>query len=116
VRNHGHRAAHIDPLDLIDREETEALNPRRYGLDDDTKEYNINGIVFVGPFKTPRQDVNETWTLRRIREHLRSIYVGRIAYEVWWRHHSLLCTHAESLAVHAYLGGRTSMVFPSPRS
>ncbi|KAJ6559045.1 Transketolase, pyrimidine binding domain-containing protein [Mycena vulgaris] len=82
VRSHGHRAARIDPLDLIHREEVAALNPRRYGLVDDEKKYNVNGIVWTRPVDTIREDdADEWWTLRQVTDHLRAIYVGRIAYE-----------------------------------
>ncbi|KAJ7781815.1 thiamine diphosphate-binding protein [Mycena maculata] len=82
VRTHGHRAARIDPLDLIQREEVAALNPRRYSLEDDEKKYNVNGIVWTGPVDTShREDADEWWTLRQVTEHLRAIYIGRIAYE-----------------------------------
>lgn len=68
VRRHGHRAAQIDPLDLMDREQVTsiwkyvlrpfgasdtdkispvgALNPKRYGLDQSTS-YQLNGILHV---------------------------------------------------------------------
>ncbi|KAJ7644236.1 Transketolase, pyrimidine binding domain-containing protein [Roridomyces roridus] len=104
VRTHGHRAASIDPLDLIHREEVAALDPRRYGLSDDDKKYNVNGILWTGPVHTSqRQDMDEWWTLRQVTEHLRSIYVGRIAYEYMhspskterlWFSHTLESTHA----------------------
>lgn len=81
MRTHGHRAARIDPLDLIHREEVAALIPERYGLTDENKEYNVNGILWTKRVGES-EDVEEFWSLRRIREHLRSIYVGNIAYEV----------------------------------
>ncbi|KAF7298919.1 2-oxoglutarate dehydrogenase E1 component mitochondrial [Mycena indigotica] len=82
IRTHGHRAARIDPLDLIQREEVAALDPRRYGLLDDTKKYNVNGIVWTSPVGiTHREDVEEWWTLGQVTEHLRDIYTGPIAYE-----------------------------------
>ncbi len=77
---HGHRAARIDPLDLLQREEVSALDPERYGLVDNSQSYDANGILWtkrVGEApETPEQ-----WTLRDITNHLRSVYVGRIAYE-----------------------------------
>ncbi|KAJ7147082.1 Transketolase, pyrimidine binding domain-containing protein [Mycena crocata] len=82
VRTHGHRAARIDPLDLIKREEVAALDPRRYGLVDEARKYNVSGIVWTGPVDTlERQDADEWWTMKDITAHLRSIYVGRVAYE-----------------------------------
>ncbi|KAJ7025371.1 dehydrogenase E1 and transketolase domain-containing protein 1 [Mycena alexandri] len=82
VRTHGHRAARIDPLDLIHREEVAALDPRRYGLLDDQKKYNVNGIVWTGPIETSRrEDSEDWWTLGQVTQHLRTIYTGPIAYE-----------------------------------
>jgi probable 2-oxoglutarate dehydrogenase E1 component DHKTD1 len=80
LRIHGHRAARIDPLDLLQREDVDALDPTRYDLVDDSKTYDVNGILWtkrVG--EAP--DKPEYWTLRDITDHLRSVYVGRIAYE-----------------------------------
>lgn len=80
LRMHGHRAARIDPLDLLHREDVGALNAKRYGLIDGSKSYDVNGILWtkrVGEApETP-----EHWTLRDITNHLHSVYVGRIAYE-----------------------------------
>lgn len=83
VRTHGHRAAKIDPLDLIQRSEVAALNPARYNLTENSQRYNINGIIWTEPIdmSLPRQDTEQWWTLGEITEHLRSLYVGRIAYE-----------------------------------
>ncbi|KDR79783.1 hypothetical protein GALMADRAFT_241860 [Galerina marginata CBS 339.88] len=79
MRTHGHRAARIDPLDLIHREEVAALSPERYGLDDDSKVYNVDGILWTK--RVGESDGEELWSLRQIREHLRRVYVGNIAYE-----------------------------------
>ncbi|KAI0754007.1 dehydrogenase E1 and transketolase domain-containing protein 1 [Daedaleopsis nitida] len=79
LRTHGHRAARIDPLDLLQREEVAALSPARYGLDDPSRTYNINGIIWTRPIG---EDVGpEHWPLEKIAHHLREVYVGRIAYE-----------------------------------
>ncbi|KAI0719660.1 dehydrogenase E1 and transketolase domain-containing protein 1 [Fomitopsis betulina] len=80
LRTHGHRAARIDPLDLLQREEVAALSPRRYGLLDDAQKYDVNGIVWTRPVGSAA-DITEEWTLGDITQHLRAIYVGRIAYE-----------------------------------
>ena len=82
MRTHGHRAARIDPLDLIQREEVAALDPRRYGLIDESKKYNVNGIMWTKPVVDSRGAGEEWWVLSEITRHLRSVYVGRIAYEV----------------------------------
>jgi probable 2-oxoglutarate dehydrogenase E1 component DHKTD1 len=84
IRTHGHRAARVDPLDIIQREEVAALDPTRYGLVDDSKKYNINGIIWNNAFgsHTDSVEVGERWwTLGEITSHLRSVYVGRIAFE-----------------------------------
>lgn len=80
MRTHGHRAARIDPLDLIQREEVAALSPERYGLTDENRRYNVNGILWTKRVGEANDD--EWWTLKQIREHLRKVYVGNIAYEV----------------------------------
>lgn len=117
VRTHGHRAARIDPLDLIPRDsEVAALDPSRYGLRDGNQRYNVNGIIWTNPkVEDQRNDVEEWWTLDEITRHLRDIYVGRIAYEVYIRVHdsqilpSLTCMTVYALAVE----DRTSLVLSS---
>lgn len=81
MRTHGHRAARIDPLDLIQREEVAALFPGRYGLKEEEARYNVNGILWTKRVGE-QGDEAEWWTLREIRRHLREVYVGRIGYEV----------------------------------
>jgi 2-oxoglutarate dehydrogenase complex dehydrogenase (E1) component-like enzyme len=90
MRTHGHRAARIDPLDLIQREDVAALSPARYGLVDEEKKYNVNGILWRRARKLGEE---EDWlSLRDITEHLRKVYVGNIAYEVrFWPSYLLLC-------------------------
>lgn len=80
MRTHGHRAASIDPLDLLQREEVGALDPSRYGLSDMSRKYPINGIVWTSP-EGPNKTSDEEWTLEKIIDHMRSVYVGKIAYE-----------------------------------
>ncbi|EJU02343.1 dehydrogenase E1 and transketolase domain-containing protein 1 [Dacryopinax primogenitus] len=77
VRLHGHRAASIDPLDLLERDPVAALDPERYGLVHREKEYDVDGIVFGLGGKEARGMVS----LGEMEEWLRSVYVGRIAYE-----------------------------------
>lgn len=74
LRMHGHRAARVDPLDLMQREDVAALAPARYGLTDDAARYDLDGIVWAGTG-------GEKWALRDIAAHLRAVYVGRVAYE-----------------------------------
>ncbi|EJF58365.1 dehydrogenase E1 and transketolase domain-containing protein 1 [Dichomitus squalens LYAD-421 SS1] len=79
LRTHGHRAARVDPLDLLQREEVAALSPERYGLADPASTYDINGIIWTRPVG---QDAGpEHWPLEKITRHLREVYVGRVAYE-----------------------------------
>jgi probable 2-oxoglutarate dehydrogenase E1 component DHKTD1 len=81
MRTHGHRAARIDPLDLIQREEVAALFPGRYGLKEEEARYNVNGILWTKGVGE-QGDEAKWWTLGEIRRHLREVYVGRIGYEV----------------------------------
>jgi len=81
MRTHGHLAARIDPLDLIQREEVAALFPGRYGLKEEEARYNVNGILWTKRVGE-HGDEAEWWTLGEIRRHLREVYVGRIGYEV----------------------------------
>ena len=77
---HGHRAARIDPLDLLDRDDVGALDPKRYGLVDSSKSYDVNGILWTKRVGEAPETA-EPWTLRDITNHLHVVYVGRIAYE-----------------------------------
>lgn len=83
MRIHGHRAARIDPLDLIHREEVAALNPHRYGLglthEGLNEKYNVDGIVWTK--RVGESDGQELWTLEDIVKSLRGVYVGNIGYE-----------------------------------
>ena len=90
MRTHGHRAARIDPLDLLQREEVGALDPGRYGLTDPARRYNVDGIIWTKPVghrdASPGNAVVDSsagtwWSLEDITTHLRSVYVGRVAYE-----------------------------------
>lgn len=76
MRTHGHRAAQIDPLDLLQRDDVAALSPARYGLVDPGRTYPIDGIVWTHPDAS-----GEVWPLSRIAAHLDAVYVGNIAYE-----------------------------------
>lgn len=80
LRTHGHRAARVDPLDLLQRDEVAALDPARYGLVDQGKKYDVNGIIWTNPVGVDTETPVE-WTLEQITRHLRAVYVGRIAYE-----------------------------------
>jgi probable 2-oxoglutarate dehydrogenase E1 component DHKTD1 len=76
------RAASIDPLDLLERDNVNALDPTRYGLKDANTKFDINGIIWhdFGSLGNPSSK-EVMWSLAEIVDHLRSVYVGRIAYE-----------------------------------
>jgi probable 2-oxoglutarate dehydrogenase E1 component DHKTD1 len=83
MRTHGHRAASIDPLDLIHRDDVAALYPARYGLVERGRKYDVDGILWtkrVG--EADGGGESSLWTLDEIESHLRGVYVGRIGYEV----------------------------------
>ena len=80
MRTHGHRAARIDPLGLLQRDEVGALDPGRYGLMDPEESYPMDGIVWTNS-DGPNLPSTETWTLEKIVSYLRAVYVGNIAYE-----------------------------------
>ncbi|GMK58230.1 hypothetical protein CspeluHIS016_0502620 [Cutaneotrichosporon spelunceum] len=101
MRRHGHRAAKVDPLDLMERDPVSALDPYRYGLSDDTK-YPLKGIMHLPQSgDVPRTQTGEgtdaSRTLKEITEHLMGVYVDRIGYEfqqcpskderLWFQHH-----------------------------
>lgn len=84
VRQHGHRAAKIDPLDLLQRDEVNALDPARYGLDDLEKSYSVHGILWNQQMPKGQDASGQpqpAWTLREIVKFLRDVYVGRVSYE-----------------------------------
>jgi len=110
MRTHGHRAARIDPLDLIHREEVAALSPERYGLTEDNKKYNVNGILWTKRVGELGEEA-EWWTLKDIQDHLRTVYVGNIAYEVLLHLFHLLASNDPSVYALA-VQDRTSLVQP----
>ncbi|KIJ59952.1 hypothetical protein HYDPIDRAFT_117851 [Hydnomerulius pinastri MD-312] len=77
LRTHGHRAASIDPLDLLRRERVAALDPVRYGLSDPSAQYDVDGILWTGEGHAKGRQ----WSLDEITGFLNAVYVGRIAYE-----------------------------------
>ncbi|KAG8734031.1 hypothetical protein FRC11_013087 [Ceratobasidium sp. 423] len=76
------RAASIDPLDLLERDPVGALDPKRYGLKDANAKFDVNGIIWhdLASLGSPSSEP-VMWSLSEIVDHLRSVYVGRIAYE-----------------------------------
>jgi len=119
VRTHAHRAARIDPLDLIHREsEVAALNPGRYGLPvgDPGAKLNVNGIIWTNPEVEEQRSSEEEWmSMEEINRRLREVYVGRIGYEVS-SSFPVFLYYLTIVLVHALpIQNRTSLVFPPPR-
>nr|XP_019012250.1 oxoglutarate dehydrogenase (succinyl-transferring), E1 component [Kwoniella pini CBS 10737]OCF51031.1 oxoglutarate dehydrogenase (succinyl-transferring), E1 component [Kwoniella pini CBS 10737] len=110
VRRHGHRAAQIDPLDLMERDPVGALDPARYGLKE-AHAYPLQGILHTPPSIKPtippttsapeRSETGEgsdvTMSLEKIKQHLMDVYVDKIGFEymhcpeknerLWFSHH-----------------------------
>ncbi|KAF7732562.1 hypothetical protein EC973_003309 [Apophysomyces ossiformis] len=94
-RTHGHRGAHLDPLDIMQREEVLALKPERYGITNANEKYNLAGILHVNESKTDAASREEA-DVQTILDHLNAVYCGKIAYEFmhlpsaserrWWYH------------------------------
>jgi probable 2-oxoglutarate dehydrogenase E1 component DHKTD1 len=59
-----------------------ALDPTRYGLKDGKAKFDINGIIWhdFGSLGSP-SSTEVMWSLSDIVDHLRTVYVSRIAYE-----------------------------------
>ncbi|KAI9028944.1 oxoglutarate dehydrogenase, E1 component [Phycomyces nitens] len=94
-RTHGHRGAHLDPLDIMQREAVLALKPERYGITDSKQVHPLAGILHVTESKQDSSAKQEADT-ETIINHLNSVYCGNIAYEFmhspsaserrWWYH------------------------------
>ncbi|KAL0089060.1 hypothetical protein F4703DRAFT_1839178 [Phycomyces blakesleeanus] len=94
-RTHGHRGAHLDPLDIMQREAVLALKPERYGITDTKQVHPLAGILHVTESKQDPSAKQEADT-ETIINHLNSVYCGNIAYEFmhspsaserrWWYH------------------------------
>jgi len=82
MRTHGHRAAQLDPLGILQQEEVAALDPTRYGLARDSV-YETSGIVWSRGEDaiSAEREGQVPWRLSEIEQHLRKTYCGRIAYE-----------------------------------
>ncbi|KAI9260567.1 oxoglutarate dehydrogenase, E1 component [Phascolomyces articulosus] len=94
-RQHGHKSAHLDPLEIKQSEEVLALQPERYGLTDPNKTYNLAGILHVTE-SASNPSSREEANFETILNHLNAVYCGRIAHEFmhlpsaserrWWYH------------------------------
>ncbi|KAK0527594.1 hypothetical protein OC842_004818 [Tilletia horrida] len=83
VRRHGHRAAKVDPLDMMDREsEVAALDPSRYGLRPE-QDVLPDGIVEM-PSDSKGSDGKAA--VKSITTHLQQTYVSSIGYEFMHMH------------------------------
>ncbi|KAE8231074.1 hypothetical protein CF326_g3919 [Tilletia indica] len=83
VRRHGHRAAKIDPLDMMAREsEVAALDPSRYGLQPN-EPMLTEGIVEM-PAESMSKDGKAA--VRSITSHLQQTYVSSVGYEFMHMH------------------------------
>ncbi|KAI7865022.1 oxoglutarate dehydrogenase, E1 component [Spinellus fusiger] len=93
-RTYGHRDAHLDPLEITEREVVLALKPERYGMTDKKQVHSLAGILHVSD-ATDKGAKQEADT-ETILQHLKASYCGKIAYEFmhlpsaserrWWYH------------------------------
>ncbi|KAJ2551667.1 hypothetical protein EV175_003608 [Coemansia sp. RSA 1933] len=74
-RKYGHLSSNLDPLGMRKAELIEELSAGIYGLTDDSKVYNINGIV------SQSKDLPERSSLTDIVAALQKTYCRNIAYE-----------------------------------
>ncbi|KAI8381129.1 oxoglutarate dehydrogenase, E1 component [Radiomyces spectabilis] len=94
-RTYGHKGAHLDPLNIMQKEEVLSLKPERYGLSDKNKVYNLSGILHVNEAQHDGARREEA-DFKAILDHLNNVYCGKIAYEFmhlpsaserrWWYH------------------------------
>ncbi|GAA5833107.1 hypothetical protein JCM11251_006518 [Rhodosporidiobolus azoricus] len=102
-RKHGHRAALLDPLDLAERPDVPALDPRRYGFEvkegkegyevrsefrsearpdkegagiGEGDKYDVTGILDF-----PESEGGKMKTMEEIAKRLAEVYCGGVAYE-----------------------------------
>ncbi|KDN44708.1 dehydrogenase E1 and transketolase domain-containing protein 1 [Tilletiaria anomala UBC 951] len=88
VRRHAHRAALIDPLDLMPREDTvRALSVERYGLLESkqghAERYDTSGILRMPPVFADSEAQAGTGmrSIAEITEWLRKVYVDKLSVE-----------------------------------
>ncbi|BGP17894.1 putative 2-oxoglutarate dehydrogenase E1 component DHKTD1, mitochondrial [Rhodosporidiobolus nylandii] len=95
-RKHGHRAALLDPLDLAERPNVPALDPRRYGfplkhklrqefvsetkpqeaIAGEEERFDVTGILDF-----PKAEQGKMKTMDEIAARLADVYCGGVAYE-----------------------------------
>ncbi|KAI9490360.1 dehydrogenase E1 and transketolase domain-containing protein 1 [Zychaea mexicana] len=94
-RQHGHKSARLDPLEIMQHEKVLSLQAERYGLTDPKKMYNLAGILHVTE-STSNPSGREEADFEAILGHLNAVYCGKIAHEFmhlpsaserrWWYH------------------------------
>lgn len=96
TQRHGHRAAHLDPLDLAERPNVPALDPRRYGFDIDPEllrpdfisdvlpaRLHEGGLVDVtGILDWPGSQTGGKRTIEEVSKRLAEVYSSGVGYEV----------------------------------
>lgn len=77
-RSAGHRATDLDPLGIQKKQSLPELNPARYGLEDPSQKFNLDGILDI-----PLQDnqTSSSVTMKEIHQSLTDIYCGHVAFE-----------------------------------
>ncbi|KAI9505842.1 hypothetical protein GGI25_001250 [Coemansia spiralis] len=75
-RSIGHRATDLDPLGIQEKATIPELDLTRYGLTDESKTFNTDGILSVSNFEQP-----SSVTMGEIHKALKDIYCGHVAYE-----------------------------------
>ncbi|KAF8554951.1 thiamine diphosphate-binding protein [Imleria badia] len=71
---YGHRAASIDPLDILRREPVATLEPTWYGLTDPSAAYNVDGILWTGE----GHGKGNNWSLDQITGFLNAVYFAHL--------------------------------------
>ena len=80
-RQHGHKAAKIDPLDLTLIEDVPDLHLNRYGFNEsDSNKFNVKGILHLGKPGNKQQGLPRA-TIKDIHKYLKTTYCGNIGYE-----------------------------------
>lgn len=95
-KRHGHRAAHLDPLDLAERPNVPALDPRRYGFDVDPSilradfisealpdvERSSANVDISGIMDWPSGDAGGERSIEEVSKRLGQVYCDGVAFEV----------------------------------
>ncbi|KAJ1918378.1 hypothetical protein IWQ60_007513 [Tieghemiomyces parasiticus] len=79
-RDHGHKAADLDPLGMAHHANVPELEPARYGLQDLGAVFPLLGIVHINRGPETTEPLAEA-SLETILDHLRQVYCAQIAFE-----------------------------------